>query len=77
MRTRTVQITPIGEVRGARSIAVDAVRAVEPYEPDNGTVVHLHGRNGKPGETLRASESYGYIRRMLDKDFMEPGKVKP
>ena len=78
MKTITVRITPIGEKSGARSIAVDSIREVEPYEADDGTFVHLHGKDGKPGETLRVSESYGYVRRMLDnEDFMEPGKVKP
>ena len=67
MRTRIVQVTPIGEERGSRRIEVDAIEKIEPYVPDDGTIVHL-----LDGETVLVSESCEFVSRMLDGDFMQP-----
>lgn len=65
MRTRTVEVTPIGEECGSRRIEVDTIEKIEPYVPDDGTIVHL-----RDGETVSMSESCRFVNRMLRCDFI-------
>ena len=71
MRTRIVQVTPIGEQRGSRRIELDAIEKIEPYVPDDGAIVHL-----LDGETVLVSESCRFVTCMLGRDFM-PTKILP